>query len=87
VFDQRDVSVQLLINDINHQYFPYCGKFESLSVDKSYTFSCTMDPSLSEAVMIVKEYDNFDKEWSSTTKINIEDDCFKSKGIYSFYTL
>jgi len=84
----RDLSVQLLINDFSHQYSPYCGKFESLSVDNSYTFSCTMDPSLSVALVTVKGYENLmDRKWSSTIKINIEDDCFKSKGIHSFYTV
>ena len=53
VFDQREVSVHLSIGGVNHQYFPYCGKLESSSVDSSYTFSCTMDPSLRKAIMTV----------------------------------
>ena len=76
MFNQRDVSIQLLIDNINHQYFPYCGKFESLSLDNSYTFSCTMDPSVNKAVVTVKGYDTIMRdEWSSTIKIIVKDDC------------
>jgi len=81
VFNQRDISIRLLIDDINHQYFPYCGKFESDSLHNSYTFSCTMDPTVSKAVVIVKGYDTVTSdEWSSTIKINVEDKCFRTKG-------
>ncbi|XP_065886624.1 uncharacterized protein [Dysidea avara] len=81
MFNQRDVSIQLLIDNINHQYFPYCRKFESLSVENLYTFSCTMDPSVSKAVVAVKGYDTIMRdEWSSTIKITVKDDCIKSKG-------
>ena len=87
MFNQRDVSIQLLIDNINHQYFPYCGKFESLSVDNSYTFSCTMDPSVSKAVVTVKGYDTIMRdEWSSTFKIIVKDDCINSKGIELYLT-
>ena len=88
MFNQRDVSIQLLIDNINHQYFPYCRKFESLSVENLYTFSCTMDPSVSKAVVAVKGYDTIMRdEWSSTIKITVKDDCIKSKGISLFIRL
>ena len=78
----RDLSIRLLVNDINHQYFPYSGKFESDSVDNSYTFSCTKDPRATMALVTVKGYDIIMRdEWRSTIKIIVEGDCFKSKGI------
>jgi len=82
VFDQREVSVHLLIGGFNHQYSPYCGKLESSSVDKSYTFSCTMDPSLRKAVVTVIGYNTtMEDEWKSTFKVTVEDDCLEIKGI------
>ena len=70
------------MDNINHQYFPYCGKFESDSVDNSYIFSCTMDPKVTMAPVTVKGYNTIMRdEWSSTIKIIVEDDCIKSKGI------
>ena len=79
-FDQREVSVHLSIGGVNRQYFPYCGKLESSSVDSSYTFSCTMDPTLRKAVMTVIGYDTtIEDEWKSTFKVTVEDDCLKIK--------
>ena len=79
------LSVRLLVDNINMRYFQTCGTVESSLPNKSHEFNCTINLNeLSEVEFVISSGD-IDKEWTTKVRVSIEHDCTHSKGTVSSY--
>jgi len=71
------ISVTLLINGINHQFFPNCGIVGFSLLNSSYKFSCALNfNSLKEVEFSISGYNaSINDEWSTAVRVTIEHHC------------
>lgn len=76
------ISVRLLVDGINHQYFPHCGIVGALPQDSTHEFSCALEfNELKEVEFIISGYNaSINDEWRSKVQLSITHHCTDPEG-------
>ena len=81
------ITVKLLIDNINHQYSPYCGSVGSSTPSDQYEFSCALSfEDLEEVEFTIKAYNtSTSNQWRAKLKIGILHQCTKGTLLVIMY--
>jgi len=82
------ITIILLINDINHQYFPYCGSIGSSGLSDTYEFSCApiSFDKLKELEFVIMGHNASTGDlWSASVRVTILHQCSEGNSTSIIY--